>query len=110
MRDSNLLEMVQAHIAKCGCDLGLDDNVLEILCSSARELAVSLPVRMDNGKLKVFQGFRVQYSDALGPTKGGVRFHPDQPSWPGSAHCMTCLWAVQKEALSATLRSCRRAS
>jgi glutamate dehydrogenase (NAD(P)+) len=78
MRDSNLLEMVQAHIAKCGCDLGLDDNVLEILCSSARELAVSLPVRMDNGKLKVFQGFRVQYSDALGPTKGGVRFHPDQ--------------------------------
>lgn len=70
--------MVQAHIAKCGCDLGLDENVLEILCSSARELQVSLPVRLDNGKLKVFQGFRVQYSDALGPTKGGVRFHPDQ--------------------------------
>lgn len=70
--------MVRAHIAKCGCDLGLDENVLEVLCSSARELAVSLPVRMDNGKLKVFQGFRVQYSDALGPTKGGVRFHPDQ--------------------------------
>jgi glutamate dehydrogenase (NAD(P)+) len=78
MQDSNLLLMVQAHIAKCGCDLGLDENVLEILCSSARELHVSLPVRMDNGNLKVFQGFRVQYSDALGPTKGGVRFHPDQ--------------------------------
>lgn len=78
MRDSNLLQMVQAQIAKCGCDLGLDDNVLEILCSSARELAVSLPVRMDSGKLKVFQGFRVQYNNALGPTKGGVRFHPDQ--------------------------------
>jgi glutamate dehydrogenase (NAD(P)+) len=70
--------MVQAHISKCGCDLGLDENVLEMLCSSSRELAVSLPVRMDNGKLKVFQGFRVQYSDVLGPTKGGVRFHPDQ--------------------------------
>ena len=78
MRDSNLLEMVQANIVKCGCDLGLDENVLEILCSSARELQVSLPVRMDNGKLKVFKGFRVQYSDALGPTKGGVRFHSDQ--------------------------------
>jgi glutamate dehydrogenase (NAD(P)+) len=78
MRDSNLLKMVQAHISKCGCDLGLDENVLEMLCSSSRELAVSLPVRMDNGKLKVFQGFRVQYSDVLGPTKGGVRFHSDQ--------------------------------
>lgn len=78
MQDSNLLKMVQAHISKCGCDLGLDENVLEMLCSSSRELAVSLPVRMDNGKLKVFQGFRVQYSDVLGPTKGGVRFHPDQ--------------------------------
>lgn len=70
--------MVQAHISKCGCDLGLDENLLEMLCSSSRELAVSLPVRMDNGNLKVFQGFRVQYSDVLGPTKGGVRFHPDQ--------------------------------
>ena len=78
MRDSNLLLMVQAHIIKCGCDLGLDENVLEMLSSSARELQVSLPVRMDNGTLKVFQGFRVQYCDALGPTKGGVRFHPDQ--------------------------------
>ena len=61
MRDSNLLLMVQAHIIKCGCDLGLDEDVLEILSSSARELQVSLPVRMDNGTLKVFQGFRVQY-------------------------------------------------
>lgn len=78
MQDSNLLRMVQAHISKCGCDLGLDENLLEMLCSSSRELAVSLPVRMDNGNLKVFQGFRVQYSDVLGPTKGGVRFHPDQ--------------------------------
>jgi glutamate dehydrogenase (NAD(P)+) len=78
--------MVQAHIAKCGCDLGLDDNVLEILCSSARELAVSLPVRMDNGKLKVFQGFRVQYSDALGPTKGGVRALAALMTWKCALH------------------------
>jgi glutamate dehydrogenase (NAD(P)+) len=78
MQNSNLFKMVQANIVKCSCDLGLDKNVLEILCSSARELQVSLPIRMDNGKLKVFQGFRVQYNDVLGPTKGGVRFHPDQ--------------------------------
>ena len=58
--------------------MGLDKNVFEILRSPARELQVSLPVRMDDGSIKVFQGFRVQYNDALGPTKGGVRFHPDQ--------------------------------
>lgn len=58
--------------------MGLDKNVHELLRSPARELQVSLPVRMDDGSIKVFQGFRVQYNDALGPTKGGVRFHPDQ--------------------------------
>jgi len=41
-----------------------------------RELHISLPVRMDNGAVKVFQGYRVQYNDAKGPTKGGIRFHP----------------------------------
>ena len=89
MPDSNLLLMVQAHIAKCGCDMDLDENVLEILSSSARELQVSLPVRMDNGLLKVFQGFRVQYSDVLGPTKGGIRFHPDQT--PESVRALAAL-------------------
>jgi len=89
MRDSNLLLMVQAHIAKCRCDLDLDENILEILSSSARELQVSLPVRMDNGLLKVFQGFRVQYSDVLGPTKGGIRFHPDQT--PESVRALAAL-------------------
>jgi glutamate dehydrogenase (NAD(P)+) len=43
-----------------------------------RELYVSLPVHMDDGSIKVFKGFRVQYNEALGPTKGGIRFHPDE--------------------------------
>lgn len=43
-----------------------------------REIHVSLPVRMDNGSIKVFRGFRVQYNDARGPTKGGIRFHPEE--------------------------------
>jgi len=42
-----------------------------------RELYVSLPVQMDDGPIKIFKGFRVQYNEALGPTKGGVRFHPE---------------------------------
>jgi glutamate dehydrogenase (NAD(P)+) len=84
MRDSNLIDMVVAHISRCGRDMGLDENVLEILRSSLQELRVSLPVRMDNGKLKVFQGFRVQCNNVIGSTKGGVRFHPNQ-TWRGSS-------------------------
>jgi glutamate dehydrogenase (NAD(P)+) len=43
-----------------------------------RELHVSIPVQMDDGSIRAFTGFRVQYNDALGPTKGGIRFHPDE--------------------------------
>jgi len=56
----------------------LDPDVTDVLKSPMRELHVSLPVRMDNGGIKVFHGFRVQYNDAKGPTKGGIRFHPDE--------------------------------
>jgi glutamate dehydrogenase/leucine dehydrogenase len=56
--------------------INLDKNVLEILRSPKRVLEVSIPVKMDSGEIKVFKGFRVQYNDALGPFKGGVRFHP----------------------------------
>ncbi len=78
MSDQDLLSIIQAHLSRCACDLGLDENVLELLRSPLRELQVSIPVVMDSGRLKVFRGFRVQYNDALGPTKGGVRFHKDQ--------------------------------
>jgi glutamate dehydrogenase/leucine dehydrogenase len=56
--------------------IDLDKNVLEILRNPKRVLEVSIPVKMDSGEIKVFKGFRVQYNDALGPFKGGVRFHP----------------------------------
>jgi glutamate dehydrogenase (NAD(P)+) len=49
-----------------------------VLREPVRELHVSLPVRMDDGDVKVFKGFRVQYNDARGPSKGGIRFHPDE--------------------------------
>ena len=43
-----------------------------------REIHVTIPVRMDDGSTQIFRGFRVQYNNALGPTKGGIRFHPDE--------------------------------
>jgi glutamate dehydrogenase/leucine dehydrogenase len=56
--------------------LKLDAGVRDLLSQPKRILTVSLPVRMDNGSTHVFTGFRVQYSDARGPTKGGIRYHP----------------------------------
>jgi glutamate dehydrogenase (NAD(P)+) len=58
--------------------LNLDSRLRAVLREPVRELHVSLPIRMDDGDVKVFKGFRVQYNDARGPAKGGIRFHPDE--------------------------------
>lgn len=78
MSQINPFETVRKQIDRCAKILKLDSEVTEVLKTPLRELHVSLPVRMDNGTVKVFQGFRVQYNDAKGPTKGGIRFHPDE--------------------------------
>jgi glutamate dehydrogenase len=57
--------------------LGYSNEVYELLKDSMRMLKVRIPVRMDDGSVKVFTGFRAQHNDAVGPTKGGIRFHPD---------------------------------
>ena len=56
--------------------LGLDDGLREWLSLPQRELITHFPVRMDDGRLKVFEGYRVQHSLARGPAKGGIRYHP----------------------------------
>lgn len=57
--------------------VGMESSEYEILKHPERELKVALPIRMDDGKLEVFEGYRVQHSSQRGPCKGGVRFHPD---------------------------------
>ncbi|MFC1965376.1 Glu/Leu/Phe/Val dehydrogenase [Chloroflexota bacterium] len=78
MSNINPFEIVKRQIDNCAEILNLDPDVTAVLKTPMRELHVSLPVRMDGGSLKVFQGFRVQYNDARGITKGGIRFHPDE--------------------------------
>jgi glutamate dehydrogenase/leucine dehydrogenase len=56
--------------------LKLNQDVLDILRQPSRIIEVSIPIKMDSGETKVFKGFRVQYNDARGPYKGGLRFHP----------------------------------
>jgi len=63
------LEIVAKH-------MNLNPDILELLKNPKRALVVSLPVRMDNGRIKVFTGMRVQHWDAFGPFKGGIRYHP----------------------------------
>jgi glutamate dehydrogenase len=73
----NVFEIVQGQI-KEACDaLGLEPAVYEILKQPQRFMEVAIPVPMDDGSVKVFPGFRSQHNDAIGPTKGGLRFHPD---------------------------------
>lgn len=76
--NSNPFEIVKKQIDNCAQILKLDPDVVAMLKSPMREVHVSLPVRMDDGSVKVFQGFRVQYNDARGIGKGGIRFHPDE--------------------------------
>ena len=74
----NLFEYAQEQLDNCAEILKLDPAIHAILRVPMRELHISLPVRMDDGKIKVFEGFRVQYNDSRGPTKGGIRFHPEE--------------------------------
>ncbi len=78
MAKPNLFEVVQKQLDRCAKILNLDPDITTILKTPMRELHVSLPVRMDDGTTKVFQGFRVQYNDARGPTKGGIRYYPGE--------------------------------
>lgn len=72
----NPLENAQMQV-KAACDaLNLDPAVFEILKEPQRVIEVNIPIRMDNGEMKSFKGYRAQHNDAVGPTKGGLRFHP----------------------------------
>lgn len=72
----NAFEMAQRQFDNVAELLKLDPQVREFLRWPMREFAFRIPVRMDDGTIKMFQGFRVQHNDARGPNKGGIRFHP----------------------------------
>lgn len=73
----NLLHSTQIIIREALDKLGYSETMFDLLKEPLRMLTVRIPVRMDNGEVKVFTGYRAQHNDAVGPTKGGVRFHPD---------------------------------
>ncbi|MFS0780365.1 Glu/Leu/Phe/Val family dehydrogenase [Bacillus sp. 1P06AnD] len=74
---TNLLTSTQIIIHEALGKLGFSDEMYELLKEPLRMLTVRMPVRMDDGSTKIFTGYRAQHNDAVGPTKGGVRFHPE---------------------------------
>ena len=74
----NPFSIAQAQLDEAAEILQLEPEMHAFLRQPMREFHFTIPVRMDNGKTRVFQGFRVQYNDARGPNKGGIRFHPDE--------------------------------
>src|ERR1700681_3401357 len=74
---AGFLETVHAQFDRAGVRLNLDPGMRAMLRQCKREFIVNFPVRMDNGDVRVFTGYRVQHSQARGPAKGGIRYHRD---------------------------------
>ncbi|MGB1249142.1 MAG: Glu/Leu/Phe/Val family dehydrogenase [Candidatus Promineifilaceae bacterium] len=74
----NPFTIAQAQLDEAAAVLNLDPAMHQFLRTPMREYHFTIPVHMDDGSTRIFQGFRVQYNDARGPAKGGLRFHPDE--------------------------------
>jgi len=74
----NPFKIAQAQLDESVKKLGLAPRIHRLLRKPIREYCVTIPVKMDSGRIKRFKGFRIQYNDARGPCKGGIRFHPDE--------------------------------
>jgi glutamate dehydrogenase (NAD(P)+) len=78
MPELNPFKIAQAQLDEAAEKLGLDPATHELLRWPQLEVKVTLPVEMDDGKIKIFHAYRVQYNSSRGPTKGGLRWHPEE--------------------------------
>jgi glutamate dehydrogenase (NAD(P)+) len=76
MDTKNPYEVAVSQVKNVGEALGLSKGIVDFLTKPKRELSVNFPVRMDDGSFRMFTGYRVQHSNARGPCKGGIRYHP----------------------------------
>ena len=73
----NPFSLVRAQLARIGETFGVDPNLIRIMQSCKKSVEVSVPVSMDDGSVRVFEGFRVVHNVTRGPAKGGIRYHPN---------------------------------
>ena len=88
----NSFQSAQMQFDRVADLLDLDEATRELLRNPLREYSFSIPVRMDDGRVKVFRAFRVQHNDARGPSKGGIRFHPLETQDTVRALAMWMTW------------------
>lgn len=88
----DVLEMARQQLAIAAKYLELDNGLHQVLASPAKTLIVRFPVVMDNGEVQVFEGYRVQHNASRGPTKGGIRYHPEVDVNETSALAMWMTW------------------
>ncbi len=88
----NAFQMAQRQFDHVAGQLNMDPQVAEILRWPAREFKFEIPVRMDDGSIRLFFGYRVQHNDARGPNKGGIRFHPSETLDTVRALAMWMTW------------------
>ncbi|MCX7909755.1 MAG: Glu/Leu/Phe/Val dehydrogenase [Ignavibacteria bacterium] len=88
----NPFKMAQQQFDAVAEKLGLDQATRDLLRYPDREYQFNIPIRMDDGTYRVFRGFRVQHSDARGPAKGGIRFHPQETIDTVRALAMWMTW------------------
>jgi glutamate dehydrogenase (NAD(P)+) len=73
----SMYESVQHQFDKAADKMGLNPSIRKILSTTMNEIVVHFPVKMDDGNVEIFTGYRVQHNNALGPFKGGMRYHPE---------------------------------
>jgi glutamate dehydrogenase (NAD(P)+) len=88
----NAFQMAQAQFDRVAVKLDLDPSISDVLRWPLREFRFQIPVRMDDGRVRVFFGYRVQHNDARGPAKGGIRFHPGEDMDSVRALAMWMTW------------------
>lgn len=88
----NVLDMARQQLAVAAKYLDLDEGLHQVLAHPIRQLIVNFPVVMDNGQVQVFTGQRVQHNSSRGPTKGGIRFHPEVDLDETTALAMWMTW------------------
>jgi glutamate dehydrogenase len=91
-KNFNAFQMAQDQFDKVAEILSLDEATRQLLREPLREFHFSIPVKMDDGNTKIFKGFRVQHNDAIGPCKGGIRFHPQETIDTVKALSMWMTW------------------
>ncbi|MGH7231669.1 MAG: Glu/Leu/Phe/Val family dehydrogenase [Nitrospiraceae bacterium] len=90
--DNPTFRLAVAQFDRAAELMGLDSNLRERLKAPERSLIVSVPVRMDNGAVKIFTGYRVQHDSSRGPSKGGIRYHPHVNLGEVAALAMWMTW------------------